>query len=69
DPDLGKVVLYQLSYSRVTAFLPYFDGVVICISASLREAHYTRIRCPCNPLTITFLRFLFKWTFSRHLRR
>ncbi|MEC4756990.1 hypothetical protein VSX43_01675, partial [Klebsiella aerogenes] len=66
DPDLGKVVLYQLSYSRVTAFLPYFDGVVICISASLREAHYTRIRFTCNPLASTFFRFLFEWTLSRH---
>jgi hypothetical protein len=24
DPDLGKVVLYQLSYSRVTAFFAIF---------------------------------------------
>ncbi len=23
DPDLGKVVLYQLSYSRVTTYCPF----------------------------------------------
>ncbi len=55
DPDLGKVVLYQLSYSRI--FRPYFYGAVMRISASSREAHYTRIGFTCNPLRAIFFVF------------
>ena len=51
DPDLGKVVLYQLSYSRK------FVAVVIRISASLREAHYTRNPFSCKPLNAFFRDF------------
>ncbi len=43
DPDLGKVVLYQLSYSR---------GVRNNENSSLlRGAHYTGITLLCNTLT------------------
>ncbi|HHS9553406.1 hypothetical protein AB3X26_18530, partial [Raoultella planticola] len=50
-------------------FLPYFYGAVMCISASSREAHYTRIRFTCNPPANTFLRFLSEWTFYRQTHR
>ncbi|EPI70463.1 hypothetical protein A628_01061, partial [Salmonella enterica subsp. enterica serovar Cubana str. 76814] len=46
-----KVVLYQLSYSRK------FVAVVIRISASLREAHYTRNPFSCKPLNAFFRDF------------
>ncbi|MDX7499051.1 hypothetical protein SJ359_17575, partial [Raoultella ornithinolytica] len=50
-------------------FLPYFYGAVMCISASSREAHYTRIRFTCNPPANTFLCFLSEWTFYRQTHR
>jgi len=43
DPDLGKVVLYQLSYSRNTAKNEK--------SSSLWGAHYTRNLCYRKPYT------------------
>ena len=49
DPDLGKVVLYQLSYSRKIC------AVVTMNSLSLREAHYTRNPFCCNPPKSVFL--------------
>ncbi|MCW0504929.1 hypothetical protein, partial [Aeromonas piscicola] len=39
DPDLGKVVLYQLSYSRLTAVCQLPDN----------EAHYTYPKRGHNP--------------------
>ncbi|WP_217989525.1 hypothetical protein, partial [Salmonella enterica] len=42
---------YQLSYSRK------FVAVVIRISASLREAHYTRNPFSCKPLNAFFRDF------------
>ncbi|HFZ8997128.1 TPA: hypothetical protein ACIPUI_004345, partial [Citrobacter freundii] len=62
-----KVVLYQLSYSRLiflfqglTRNFPIkFVAVVIRISASLREAHYTRNLFACNPSENLFFDFWF----------
>ncbi|MGS9097340.1 hypothetical protein ACQWHW_24855, partial [Salmonella enterica subsp. enterica serovar Infantis] len=50
-PDLWKVVLYPLSYSRK------FVGVVFRISASLRDAHYTRNQFSCKPLNALYRDF------------
>ena len=58
DPDLGKVVLYQLSYSR--KFATAFAAVVTRNSLSLREAHYTRNPFSCNPPESDFFKITFK---------
>lgn len=58
DPDLGKVVLYQLSYSR--KFATTFVAVVTRNSLSLREAHYTRNPFSCNPPGSDFYKITLK---------
>ncbi|WP_374447650.1 hypothetical protein, partial [Providencia sp.] len=56
DPDLGKVVLYQLSYSRIP-FLDVFRADAITKTSSVRGAHYTKNSETSKPLRSNFLFF------------
>ncbi|WP_336433060.1 hypothetical protein, partial [uncultured Providencia sp.] len=53
---LGKVVLYQLSYSRIT-FLDVSRADSITKTSSVRGAHYTKNSDTSKPLRSKFLFF------------
>ena len=44
DPNLGKVMLYQLSYSRLKKSLAYARGSLFCYSIHTRQSEQTIIQ-------------------------